>query len=106
MVEKERSRSISDLLKHPMANAEGRPVSPVLDSCAARDLVAGAGRCSEALMDMLYELAGGTIEERDQDWLQMERQQHEARLREACKDVRQANPQASLELDVSHRSSL
>jgi hypothetical protein len=57
----------------------GQPVAPVLESCGARAPIRQAGRCTDARMDMLYDPANGTINERDEDWLRREQ-----RLADAC----------------------
>jgi hypothetical protein len=62
----------------------GQPVAPVLESCGARALIRQAGRCTDAMMDMLYDLANGTINEHDEDWLRREQERHEQRLADAC----------------------
>lgn len=66
------------------AMAEGEPVANVLASCKARELLEGASTCSDALMDLLYELAGGTIDKHDDAWMRATRERHRARLKDAC----------------------
>lgn len=67
-----------------LAYQEGRPAAPIVKSCGALDIVVGSERCIEGLMDMLYELAGGTIEQHDREWFRDLQQQYQPRLDEVC----------------------
>jgi hypothetical protein len=62
----------------------GGSVSRVLDECEASQLVTQAGHCVDGLMDLLYEIAAGAIEDHDQAWIEKERERHRERLAVAC----------------------
>jgi hypothetical protein len=64
--------------------SEGRSVADEFASCGARALIAQSGRCTDAMMDLLYETAAGTIEQHDDAWFREQRERHEKRLAEAC----------------------
>ncbi|NEV62920.1 hypothetical protein [Thiorhodococcus minor] len=74
----------SCLSKSQEAMTQGQPVADVLASCQARELLEGASTCSDALMDLLYEIAGGTIENHSEEWIQETRERHRQRLKKAC----------------------
>lgn len=66
------------------ALSEGREVASVLRECGARDYLAQASTCSQALLDMLYELSGYTVKGEIEMALQADRDTYRAALQQAC----------------------
>lgn len=62
----------------------GEPVDQILEDCKASRLVRQAGLCVDALMDLLYEIADGTINDHDEAWIAQQRERHRERLVVAC----------------------
>jgi hypothetical protein len=72
------------VIRSQRALASGEPVGRVLDDCNAARLVEQAGQCVDGLMDLLYEVGAGTIEDHDAAWLEQQRERHRDRLAVAC----------------------
>ena len=68
----------SDAIEH------GKPVAELLKSCRVREYLKHAGRCNIALLDTLYEMARGTIDDYDTDTLAEQRALHNKRIKVAC----------------------
>lgn len=62
----------------------GEPVDQILDDCKAARLLSQAGHCVDALMDLLYEIADGSIDDHDEAWIAEQRERHRERLAVAC----------------------
>jgi len=62
----------------------GEDVASVLQECRAREYLAQASTCSQALLDMLYELSGYTVKGEIEKALQADRDTYRAALQQAC----------------------
>lgn len=65
----------------------GENVAEILTSCKAREYLKQAGRCNTALLDTLYEMAKGTIDEYSTAKLEEEKQAHRKIIATACAPV-------------------
>jgi len=72
---------------------KGNPVAEVLDSCRARAYLKHAGRCNTVLLDTLYEMARGTIDDYSSAKLEEEKQEHKKRITVACAPLGASPPQ-------------
>jgi hypothetical protein len=59
-------------------------VAAILRECRAREYLAQASTCSQALLDMLYELSGYTVKGEIEKALQADRDTYRAALQQAC----------------------
>lgn len=66
------------------ALAQEDSVAEVLATCDAQALIEGAGNCTDALMDLFYETASGTIERKGDDWAERVEGLHRERIAAAC----------------------
>ena len=66
------------------ARSEGMDAATILKACRARDYLAQASTCSQALLDMLYELSGYTVNGNIEQALQANRDTYRAALQQAC----------------------
>lgn len=66
------------------AAAKGGPVAEVLSSCRANDYIHQAAKCNIALLDILYEMAKGTIDDLSPEVLKQQKEVHKKMITEAC----------------------
>ncbi len=66
------------------ALGDGEDVASVLRECRAREYLAQASTCSQALLDTLYELSGYTVKGEIEKALQADRDTYRAALQQAC----------------------
>lgn len=65
----------------------GSPVAEILTSCKAREYLKQAGLCNTSLLDTLYEMAKGTIDDYSSAKLEEEKQAHKKRIAVACAPI-------------------
>jgi hypothetical protein len=63
---------------------DGSEVATVLADCRAREYLSRAGACSQALLDMFYELSGYTVRGRVKEALRVNRDKYRDALQKAC----------------------
>jgi hypothetical protein len=66
------------------ALGKGEDVASVLGECRAHEYLAQASTCSQALLDMLYELSRYTVKGEIEKALQANRDTYRAALQQAC----------------------
>lgn len=66
---------------------EGQATQPILESCGARQYLNGAGRCNQALLDVFYELAQGSIDGASKQAIDEQKEKHRQRLTSACAKI-------------------
>jgi hypothetical protein len=66
------------------ALGEGTEVATVLADCRAREYLSRAGNCSQALLDMFYELSGYTVGGRVGEALRLNRDKYRDAVQKAC----------------------
>ena len=64
--------------------SEGGDMAAILRECRAREYLAQASTCSQALLDMLYELSRYTVKGEIEKALQADRDTYRAALQQAC----------------------
>lgn len=64
--------------------AQGDDVATLLASCRVREYLEQASDCSEALLDMLYDLSGYTVGGQIEDALELNREKYRDAVAEAC----------------------
>ncbi len=69
------------------AAASGGPVAEVLSSCKARKYLDQASLCNVALLDILYEMAKGTIDDFSPEELKRQKETHKERVKESCEEI-------------------
>jgi len=67
---------------------DGEPVTETLASCKMRELLEQAGHCNTAILDILYEMAKGTIDEYSASELEEQKLIHKKRVAKACAPVK------------------
>ena len=72
------------------AAAKGGPVAEVLSSCRASDYMRQAAKCNIALLDILYEMAKGTIDDLSPEKLKQQKGAHKKMVAEACTAIASA----------------
>jgi hypothetical protein len=65
-------------------DGEDGDVATVLADCRAREYLSRAGNCSQALLDMFYELSGYTVGGRVEEALRVNRDKFRDAVRKAC----------------------
>ena len=58
----------------------GSPVAEILTSCKAREYLKQAGLCNTTLLDTLYEMAKGTIDDYSAEQLEEQKEMHKKRI--------------------------
>jgi hypothetical protein len=66
------------------ARSKGADAAAILRECRAREHLAQASTCSQALLDTLYELSGYTVKGEIEKALQANRDTYRAALQQAC----------------------
>lgn len=73
------------------AASNGGPVAEVLSACKAREYLDQAGKCNTALLDILYEMAKGTIDDLSPEELKQQKEAHKKMIAEACTAIASAS---------------
>jgi len=66
------------------ARSKGDDAAAILRECRAREYLAQAATCSQALLDMLYELSDYTVKGEIEEALQADRDTYRGALQQAC----------------------
>lgn len=69
------------------AVADGNSVSELLANCRAREYLDQAGKCNMALLDTLYEMAKGTIDDYNSAELELQKEKYKKRISIACVEL-------------------
>ncbi len=69
------------------AAASGGPVAEVLSSCRAQEYLDQASLCNVALLDILYEMAKGTIDDFSPEELKRQKEEHKERVKKSCAEI-------------------
>ncbi len=69
------------------AISDGVPVAEILNACQAKKYLKQAGLCNTAILDVLYEMAKGTIDHYNASELEAQKTAHKQRVSVACAPI-------------------